>query len=111
MGMFNDYRSPNRDNWRFNYLGRDLLLVAKRKYSFFTEKETAARNEMAGMLKDASVRASDPKIESLKQDIEKYGAEREKCAVWVHEFQRQPEKEYSLALSDVSYFDMAPLPK
>lgn len=109
MGLFNDYRNTNRDTFRFYYQGADLLPFAKKKYNFFTEKETTSRHEMAKLLKDPSVRASDPKIDGLKQDIEKFGAEREKCLIWVHEFGRQPAKEYSLWLGDVSYFDIAAL--
>lgn len=111
MGMFNDYRSPNRDNWRFSYLGKELADAARVKYDNFTAQEKEARHSMAEMLKDANVRASDPRIEDLKQSIERFGSEREKCLVWVHEFARQPQKEYSLALSDVSYFDLAKLPE
>jgi hypothetical protein len=111
MGIFNDYRNTNRDSWRFTYTGQELLAHALKKYDFFTSQETEARNSMAGMLKDPSVRASDPKIDELKKNIEFWGCEREKCIVWVHEFKRSPQKEYSLTLGDVSYFDIAVAPR
>lgn len=110
MGMFNDYRNVSRENWKYSYKGKDLLPFAQKKYDFFTQRERENRNEMAALLKDENVRASDPKIEELKSDIERYGSEREKCIVWVHEFQRQPDMDYSLSLGDVTYFDIAKLP-
>ena len=45
-------------------------------------------------------------VEDLKKDIGHYGDEKEKCVVWVHEFKRNPEKEFVLALGDVSYFEL-----
>ena len=106
MGVFNDYRTTNRDTWRFVYLGKDLAEAAERKYFYFADKERAARTEMASLLNDVNVRASDPKIESLKQDIEKFGTEGEKCAIWASEFERQSLQEYQLSLGDVSFFGL-----
>lgn len=108
MGQFNDFRNANRDNWRFTYKGSELLSFAQKKYDYYTLQERKARDDMASLLKDVNIRASDPKIEELKASIERHGNEREKCMVWVHEFKRNPEKEFSLALGDVSYFDIAP---
>jgi len=110
MGQFNDYRNVTRESWKFSYKGSELVKFAQSKYDFFTKRERQCRQEMAKMLQDENVRASDPKIEDLKSDIEKFGSEREKCIVWVHEFSRKPEETYSLSLGDVTYFDIAKLP-
>lgn len=107
MGMFNDYRNTRRDEWRFTYTGFELLAAAKKKLEFFCAKEKEAREKTASLLTDVCVKASDKRIEDLKKEIEKFGDEKEKCTVWVHEFARHPQNEYSLALGDVSYFDLA----
>jgi hypothetical protein len=110
MGQFNDFRSSSRESWKFNYLGKTLAPFAKKKYDSYCEQETKARLLMSDLLRDATIKASDPKIEDLKNDIEQYGTEREKCLVWKHEFERSPDVSYSLSLGDVTYFDiMLPL--
>jgi hypothetical protein len=106
MGQFNDYNNTHRDSWRFCYTGRQLLPFAVKKLAYFKEKEERARAEIAQMLVDASIKASDPKIDELKRSIESFSKEKEKCAIWVHEFSREATKDYYLLLGDVSYFDI-----
>lgn len=55
-----------------------------------------------------SVAQSDSRISECKKDIEKFGSERERCAVWIHEFARAPEQTYKLQIGDVAYLDLAP---
>jgi len=108
MGLFNDFRNAKRENWLFAYKGSELAPFAKKKYEHYTLKETEARLNISDLLRDPNVRANDERIEKLKRDIEKFGDEREKCLVWVHEFGRRLEESFSLALGDVTYFDIAP---
>jgi predicted nucleotidyltransferase len=111
MGLFNDFRNVSRDGWRFTYSGKELEAHALIKYKEYTRKERESRQKMAAMLTDENIRANDPKIEELKNDIEKFGSEREKCAVWNHEFKRRHEENFTLSLGDVTYFDIVVFPK
>ncbi len=102
-----EYRNTNRDEWEFTYMGAQLLEAARGRYAFFGSKKREARERMAGMMMDMSIAQSAPRISDCKKDIEKYGAERERCAVWVHEFARTPEQKYQLQIGDVAYFELA----
>ncbi len=102
-----EYRNTNRDDWEFTYTGAQLLEAARGRYVWFSAKEREARERMAGMMMDMSVAQSDPRVSECKKDIEKFGAERERCAVWVHEFSRTPEQSYLLENGDVAYFELA----
>lgn len=110
MGTYNDHRHTNRSNWEFTYTGAELLPAAKRKYAEFAAKEKTAREKMAGFMVDMTVAQSDSRIAECRSDVEDAGSDREKCMVWVHEFARNPEKEYVLELGDVTYFDLAAEP-
>ncbi|BCM92192.1 hypothetical protein IAD21_04071 [Abditibacteriota bacterium] len=108
---YTDYRHTNRDDWEFTYTGAQLLEAARRKYTSFVTQEREARSKMAGLMIDMAVAQSDPRISECKKDIEKFGSERERCTVWIHEFARTPEQNYRLQIGDVAYFDLAPEPK
>jgi hypothetical protein len=109
--MYNDYRNTNRTEWKFIYTGEQLLEAARRKHAEFLEKEKKARETMASLMMDMSVAQSDGRIAECKEEIETSGTEREKCAVWAHEFARRPEREYFLQLGDVTYFGLAVEPQ
>ncbi len=109
--MYNDYRNTNRSDWKFIYTGAQLLEAARRKHQEFGHKEKKAREDMARLMVDMSVSQSDPRIAECKAEIETSGSEREKCAVWAHEFARRPEREYFLQLGDVTYFGLAAEPQ
>ncbi len=107
MGIFNDNRRPLRDDFQYSYTGEELRPFALAKYRLHTKVEMEARERMSSLLRDSTIRTTDKEMEDLKTKIALAGAEREKCAIWVHEFTRHPEVEYRLSLSDVSYFDIA----
>ncbi len=102
-----EYRNTSRDEWEFAYTGAQLLPAARGRYAWFAAKEREARERMAGMMMDMSIAQSDPRISECKKDIEKFGTERERCAVWVHEFSRLPEQTYQLQIGDVAYFELS----
>jgi len=105
--MFNDHRNTNRDTWRFEYLGKELIAAAEHKITRFATMETSARTDVSALLQDPNVRAKDPRIEQLRANIESYSEQKEKCMIWRHEFKRNPEKTFSLLLGDVSFFNLA----
>jgi hypothetical protein len=106
MGMYNDFRNFNRETWSFTYLAKQLLPHAERKKESYKTQETASRTEMAALLSDPNVRASDRRIEELKSEIETFADLYEKCVIWCWEFGRDPEKEFVLKIGDVSFFDI-----
>lgn len=108
MGLFNDYRGTNREGWKYTYKGGELLEAAKRKWAELRQKEMDARNNVAAMLKDEKVSPNDDRLEEGKRLIEKYGNEREQCMVFCHEFARAADRDFTLGLGDVTYFDLAP---
>lgn len=110
MGLYNDNRHTNRENWEFVYKSAELLPAARRKYLEFTAKEKEAREKMASFMVDMTMSQSDGRIADCRSDVQEAGTERERCMVWVHEFSRDPEKEYVLELGDVTYFDLASEP-
>ena len=107
MGVYNDNRHTNRGSWEFIYTGAELLPAARRKHAEFAAREKEAREKMASFMVDMNMAQSDARIAECRSDVEEAGTEREKCMVWVHEFSRDPEKEYVLELGDVTYFDLA----
>ena len=111
MGVYNDHRHTNRENWEFIYTGAELLAAAKRKHAEFASDEKEARAKMAEFMVDMTVAQSDARISDCRSDVETAGTQRERCMVWIHEFSRNPEKEYVLELGDVTYFDLASEPE
>lgn len=107
MGMFNDNLSPNRHSWTYTYTGRELEPHATRLFTEYFNRELAARNAMAGYMKDMDLSQNDPKIQEAKRDITNYGTIKEQCSVFKHEFARHPQKEYELGLGDITFFGLA----
>jgi len=107
MGVYNDNRHTNRLSWEYSYTGAELLEAARKKHDEFAAKEKEAREKMATFMVDMSMAQSDARIADCRSDVEEAGSERERCMVWIHEFSRNPQKEYSLELGDITYFDLA----
>lgn len=104
--MHNDYRSPNRENWKYAYKASELYEAACDKYLALYRAEQAARQESARLTVDMNVAANGGRRAELERLIDKYASEREQCGVFVHEFRRLPDREYQLALSDVVYLGL-----
>lgn len=109
--MYNDYRNCSRDNWKYNYTGAELLPLAKKKFSTFFAAEAEARKRMSEYLMDMNMSQSDSKVTDAKNEIQNNGNLREQCAVFVHEFGRNPGREFILSLGDVTFFGLVPEPK
>ena len=109
--MYTDYQIASRDGWKFLYVGKDLAGPALAKYKDVYDRERQARQQVANLTADMHVSVSDDRLVAAKRDIEKYGTEREKLQVFVHEFRRNPEREYHLSIGDVAYLALAPEPE
>lgn len=106
MGRFLDEYRPGRQEWKFTYKGSELVEAAKRKLA---ELKATFETKDAELRKAVAVAANvrkDPDVEKLSKDIEKLGPQVEECEVFVHEFDRDPERVYHLTTSDVTYFNL-----
>lgn len=107
MGLFNDDLAANRTTWNYRYTAKDLLPHAERMLALHGQKEVEARNKSADLLRDTSVNQNDPRFNELKRSIAHHGMLKEQCAVFVHEFRRNPSEIYDLGLGDVTFFELA----
>lgn len=106
MGLFNDNVSPERLNWQYDYTGAELLNPAQKLLAFHIDGEAASRKTASDLLRDPAVSHNDPKIVDARKLIERHGQLREQLEVWVHEFARHPNKNFSLGLGDVTFFEL-----
>jgi hypothetical protein len=102
--MYNDFRHVTREDWKYAYKGSEMLEFARKRHDDYLSRETSARQEMSKLLQDMRVSTSDDRVKKLEKDIETCANLREQCAVFVHEFSRTPDREFSLALGDVVFF-------
>ncbi|MGL6075876.1 MAG: hypothetical protein ACRC8S_17100 [Fimbriiglobus sp.] len=105
--MHNDFAGRSqREEFRFHYKGCELLPYAEQAYLRYLKAEVEARERAAALLGNMAVRQNAPELEQCREDIEKYGKIREQCAVWVHQFRREPDREFPLQLGDVTFFGL-----
>lgn len=106
MGMFNDNVSPKRMEWEYTYTGRELLPKALMLRDRFAAKELDARNKTADLLRDVNVNQNDSRFSELKREITSNGTLKEQCEVFVHQFSREMDREFTLGLGDVTFFEL-----
>jgi hypothetical protein len=102
--MYFEQSLQNRQGWKYTYTGEQMLKSAKRLRDQFRSIEIAKRNDLADLLRDPNVSQSDSRIKELRDDIQYNGKLYEECCVYAHEFARNPDREYHLALGDVVFF-------
>ncbi len=106
MGQFLDYHRPSRQDWKFTYKGHELLDAAKTKLAQLTQAfEEAQDNVRAAVAKSVNMR-HDEEVEKYSKQVERLGPQMEECQVFVWEFGRNPDRDYNLAISDVTYFNL-----
>lgn len=106
MYLDKDGSQSRRVQWLFTYTGKELLEAAKAKHQTFFLKEQEARRGMQDLLGKMGESVGSEKGKQLEREITQFGMIREQCLVWQHEFQRNPDKEYTLAMGDVIFFDL-----
>lgn len=106
MGLFNDNVSPKRMEWEYTYKGSELLNKAVLLRERFAAKELEARNKTADLLRDVNVNQNDSRFNELKREITTNGTLKEQCDVFVHQFSREPDREFNLGLGDVTFFEL-----
>lgn len=108
--MYHDFRSTSREEWTYAYLGSELLAASRTKWAYYKSEETKKRAEMATALNDPKLRINGEGMKDLERAILNNAELREQCLVFMHEFQRNGEKEHHLSLGDVVFFDLAKEP-
>ncbi|MFO0661736.1 MAG: hypothetical protein U0165_18165 [Polyangiaceae bacterium] len=104
--MLNENVSQRRQEWGFNYKGKELLPYAERKLNHHQAEERQLRATMAVMIQDPATFHDDQKLQQVKRDIDRHSALREQFQVYCHEFARTPNLEFRLGLSDVIFFGL-----
>jgi len=94
----------NRHGWTYNHTGEQLRPLAETLHERYARLELEARNLVGDLLKNPTVHHDDRRVREGRDQIKKYGQLREQCAVWAHEFGRDPSREFPLGISDVSFF-------
>lgn len=101
--MYIGTRDRNRESWKFAYKGSDLIELDSSKVIFFRIRENLYRTNLANALIDRNIPISGGKIDKLKKIFENAAIHRESCEVFLHEFKRTPEREFSLSMSDIVF--------
>ena len=104
--MHYEFQNVNRETWKYTYTGAELMLAAIDMRCDYREKELAARKKVIDLLADARVPHNDPVVAEARRDIEANGKQYEACKIFAHEFERNKDREYQLALGDVVYFGL-----
>lgn len=107
--MYFENTNANRATWKYTHKGSQLVVEAQRLHDEAFKKEMAARNRLADLMKDPTVPHGGEDVLRAKSEIDKWGKQREECAVFTYEFAENPEREFHLALGDVVFFGLAPL--
>lgn len=101
------YSSNNkRESWVFKYDGREILPYADSLYKEFSKEEQDCRKKMSALIENPKEQISGENISKLKTRIEWLSAELENLSVWITEFARLPDHEYTLNREDIIYFGM-----
>lgn len=106
MGMFLDYERPARREWKFTYKGSELLAAAKIKQREFEVKLQDAQARLRAAVATSGRLHKDTDVRRIEEEVESVGPKAEECAVFVHEFERSPDREFNLSVSDVTFFDL-----
>lgn len=104
MGLFNDNVGAGRTSWTYKYKGSELLPYAQKLHLKYRVCEEEARHRMSDFMKDMNVSQNDRRVAETKNEIQSFGTLKEQCAVFKHEFARNPDQEYELGLGDVTFF-------
>jgi len=104
--MYNDHVSTGRSKWTYSYSGKELLPYAAKLLKKYDTKEAEARKAMAAFMLDRTKSNRDHEVKKTEEDIVSYGTLHEQCAVFAHEFERNPDKVYELGIGDVTFFEI-----
>ncbi len=99
-----DSYQNERSVWKFTYKAKELLPFAQQRLAEHQAVESKLRQQLATLIQDPASFHDDAKLQQLKRDVDRHSALREQFEVYCHEFNRTPNKEFSLKLSDIVFF-------
>lgn len=105
--MYTEIFDRNRESWKFTYKGKELVEKAYSKVQFYADQEEEFRTRMSLALEDRSISVNSGKINKLKICLANAATQKEICEVFLHEFKRNPDREFTLSLADVVFFGLA----
>jgi hypothetical protein len=108
--MYNDFRDTQRDRWRFTYTGKQLLPHAEKRQMALHAQENDLRKQIQKLMGDKSQSVTGEKAKRLENAAVKAATQAEQFDVFVHEFTRNPDKEFTLSVSDVVFFGIVGKP-
>lgn len=104
--MYWDERQTEREKWKFHYKGSELLQAALKKRNAARQAETVSREQMAVFMRDRKISMDSDDVKKCKAEIDKSATLAEQCGVYVHEFTRNGDREYTLGIGDVTFFGL-----
>lgn len=105
--MYNDFQSPSRTVWKFTYTGKELAAAAKAKVAYYKSRENKLRDLLSVAMADRSKPVSSDSNKKMESQVLDAALQGEQCEVFLHEFERTPDREFSLSISDVVFFSLA----
>lgn len=105
--MYIETRDRNRESWKFTYKGSELQNFAGAKVSYFKNREAEYRQNLANLLNNKSIALNSGKIDKVKGILQSSASMKECCEVFLHEFNRTPDREFSLSMADIVFFGIA----
>jgi hypothetical protein len=104
--MYLDNLYTSRSTFRYPYKGGDVLSHAEARLKQKCEEEREARELVIKLTRDPKVSPTDRQVEEAKRNVVSAATVVEELGVYVHEFRRNPEREYNLSLGDVVFFGL-----
>ena len=104
--MYHDFKNTSRADWKFTYKGSDLSVPARHVLNTYIDKEKVAREKVSQLMLDRTKPANGEDAQKAQRDVETNASILEQVKVWVHEFERTPERDFHLSLGDVVFFGL-----
>jgi uncharacterized membrane protein len=104
--MYLDNTHTSRTGFRYTYKAEEMLPHAEDRLREKIDEERDAREEVISLTRDPSVNPQDRRVEEAKRRVVTAATAVEELSVYVHEFGRQPDREYNLSLGDVVFFGL-----
>jgi len=102
--MYLDNNNTKRSGWVYTYKGSELLPFAKAKIIVMCDQERVARERVIELTRDPKTDPTDRKVDEAKRAVISSATMVEELTVYVHEFARNPDREFHLSAGDVVFF-------
>ena len=106
--MLTPHGIGERDKWKFNYRGSELVHHAERLRNYYRKEEIAARSEMARLTNNKSISIDSKEAVAARENVQRSASLAEQYAVYAFEFGRTPDREFVLGMGDITFFEIIP---